>query len=676
VKGGQISGNEGMHQLAVMLAAMARDTDPERTEWIDWLFEPKGGGIPGLIVSKFDRDGVSPEAGPGYALMWGTLLADLAGRLSEYEGYKKHDIYKEFPQFRATLTAGWRMAALGMATPNIGDAGETGSIGRVAVSAEFMAQGYRFTKDPAVAVAAYRANGDSAKGLGRDVFAADPDGLAKEVERIGKEAGPRPVGGELMSGYGLATLESGKGDKAVAVPVYYGRTIFHGHPDQLNFDLLAFGRWLAPDLGYPEFATNWPSRNDWNNNTISHNLVVIDGEGQQREWGGRTRYFKSLPGFGALELYTNTAYPSAKEYARAMMTVETPGGETYVVDVFRAEGGKDHVMSFHGPPGKVTAEGLNLVPQEKGTYAGKDVPFAAPAKGFPRGYQYLYDVRRDEQPAGKFVLDWAMDPAYRGKKLEGVHLRMHGLTGCKDVALAEGDPAQNKVGNPRRLTYALLHRAGGKGLKSTFASVLEPYRGKPMIRSVERVNAGGDEVVVARVTLVDGTVDSILFNPTSTPVRLEDGTAFSGRVAMLRHKDGKCVKAVMVEGTSLESGEVRLAGKAAAEGKVVRMNREMAGGGLVWTDAALPTDGSLVGRQLVVQNKNERDACYTIRAVTRDGAMTKIDCGPITFVRSYAGPTAKVRGQDVPADYSKGYLYDFEEGAPFRIPGHVVWERK
>jgi hypothetical protein len=33
-----------------------------------------------------------------------------------------------------------------------------------------------------------------------------------------------------------------------------------------------------------------------------------------------------------------------------------------------------------------------------------------------------------------------------------------------------------------------------------------------------------------------------------------------------------------------------------------------------------------------------------------------------------------VRDQAMPADYGKGYLYDFEEGAAFTIPTHTVWK--
>ena len=67
--------------------------------------------------------------------------------------------YRNFPQFRATFTAAYRMCALGVATPNIGDSGSTGSVDRVSVSPHFIADGYRYTRDPAMAVAASSSRG-------------------------------------------------------------------------------------------------------------------------------------------------------------------------------------------------------------------------------------------------------------------------------------------------------------------------------------------------------------------------------------------------------------------------------------------------------------------------------------------------------------------------------------
>lgn len=669
----QIRGNEGMHQLAATFAAQALDTDPETTQWLDWVFAPDGGAVPSLIVGKLDRDGVSPEGAPGYALLWTSLLGDLADRMCQYPRYTKHDVFKEFPQFRAAFSAASRMLALGIATPNIGDTGTTGSLGKVGMNADLMAMAYRYTHAPEIAVAAYRANNNSAAGLGRDIFSADPDALSREIESVVQSAGPRKPG-ELMTGFGLALLESGSGTTGTALAMNFGRSDFHAHLDQLNFDLLAFGHWLTPHLGYPEYATTSPHRNYWVHNTISHNTVTIDGQGQKTNWGGRIKLHEQLDGFAVIEVEAPNAYPQISRYARTMMLIDAGNGNAYAIDLFRAAGGKDHLYSFHGPPGAVSVDGLKLIEQTKGTYAGEAVPSRSESGEANVGYSFLANVKRDRAPSANFTFDWTAEDGYRGLKSEqGVHLRLHGLSQSNDVALADGVPPQNKPGNPKSITYALLHRASTNGsLESTFVNVIEPYAKTPFIKSTARLEAPSDTVAL-RIELTDGSVDRVMYNATKFEA---DGVQFTGKVGFVRQSgDGKVLRAAMAEASNLKCGSVELNATPRITGKVVKMNKALAGPGKIWIDAKIAEGISLIGEPIMIANDNERDACYVIRSVSNDGDQTCLDCGEISFVRGFAGPTIEVRGQQMPKDYKQGYLYDFEEGAAFTIPTHAEFSK-
>ena len=104
------------------------------------------------------------------------------------------------------------------------------------------------------------------------------------------------------------------------------------------------------------------------------------------------------------------------------------------------------------------------------------------------------------------------------------------------------------------------------------------------------------------------------------------------------------------------------------------MNKELKGGGWLIVDQKLPADGSLIGQQIMIDPAGDRDACYTIRDVRPEGDFTKIFCGPISFVRGYKGGDMVVRRATVPKNYNQGYLYDFEEGASFRISVHEEWK--
>src|SRR5690606_14853297 len=70
----QIRGNQGMHQLTVAICAIALNKEPQTTKWLDWLFAPDGGAIPGLRISQLDRDGTLDEGAPCHPLLWGKLI--------------------------------------------------------------------------------------------------------------------------------------------------------------------------------------------------------------------------------------------------------------------------------------------------------------------------------------------------------------------------------------------------------------------------------------------------------------------------------------------------------------------------------------------------------------------------------------------------------------------------
>ncbi|MBU0607507.1 MAG: heparinase II/III-family protein, partial [Armatimonadetes bacterium] len=380
---GNCAGNEGMNQTTLAWCAIALDTNPDTEKWLDYLFEAKGEHIPTVIVSGIDRDGVGAEAAPGYALSWGVNIGQVADLLADYGKYTRHDIYRDFPQFKATFTAGWRIALLNYATPNIGDTGSCGSVGKVNCQPEFIVRGYKYLHDPKLGLAAYYANGERAEGLGRDIFSADPMKIEREIAALAEKArgeGNPWVGGHNMAGYGLASVEFGWGKPGTGLWCYYGRNGGHGHADRLNWDIVYQGLCMMPDHGYPEFATSWPHRMLVTDNTISHNTVLVDEQPQTTNWVGFPETYCQFDNFGAMRIDGGAVYVGASKYQRTLMFVKVGDGQGYALDVFRVQGGKDHLYSLHGPPGALTAEGLKLVKQEGGSYAGPDIPYRSDDK--------------------------------------------------------------------------------------------------------------------------------------------------------------------------------------------------------------------------------------------------------------------------------------------------------
>lgn len=661
----KVKGNQGMHQLAVTMAAMALDSQPETTAWLDWVFSPEGGNISGQMINNLDHDGTTEEGAPGYTFMWGRLVTEIADRLQGYKGYTKHNIIREFPQYGTTFIAAYRMSALGIAMPNIGDAGSTGYVSNYS-DPDFIAKGYAYTGNPEYAKAAYRSNQNSAEGLGRDIFARDPDRISTEIKKIAENAGPRPEGGYLMSGFGLAILENGTGASGIALTSNYGRSMKHAHPDMLNFDLFAFGNWLAPDHGYPEFATAMPSNNDWTGSTISHNTVFVDEQPQKEIWSGYSRMFKQLNGFGVFELDGKKAYPGLDTYQRTMLLIDAGAdSNAYVIDLFRVEGGNDHVYSFHGPPGKMTTSGLSLTTQQDGTYAGEHIAKGTGVDGFPRGYSFFYNVKKDLSPPGQFMIDWKVEPGYRTiKSQDNVHLRMYSVTQSNDVALADGDPPQNKPGNPKKLGYVLMHNKG-ENLNSTFVSVLEPYKHKPFIKSVKRLETNNKDQIALQIEHTNGNTDFVMYNAGIKEIKLSNNISMSGKIGYLRKNSDKTARAVLINGTSLSDGKLNLKSAGQITGKVVDMNKETSGGGWIIVDQKLPVGEILKGEQIFVNTLGERDASYTILDVKREGEFSRVNCGPISFVSGVNS------SEQAPA--GSKYRYDFDSGAAFTITSHSEW---
>lgn len=661
---GQVRGNEGMHQNAMAMCALALDTQSKTGQWLDWLFQADGGHLPTMAVQLFDRDGMADEAAPGYCYLWTAKIAEIMNILEPYPNYNRNRLSRDFPTLRNTFKAPWKVQLLNTFAPNIGDTGAVGTLSTL-VSPELIASGFKFYNDAEAARDAWEANGNSAKGLLMDYGSSVPETLNNALAKAAQEyPDPEPVG-EHMPGYGLASFEQGDNADGKGLWMYYGRDKGHGHQDRLNYGIYAFHTDLTPDLGYPEFANNtWPRRAAWNNNTISHNCVVVDKSVQLQNWTGYPRFFTAQPGFGAAEVESRNVYPQTKEYARTISFVQTPDNNAYALDIFRVEGGKDHLLSFHGPAGDVTPASISMTRQTTGTYAGENVAYGDNSKDLPYGYSYLENVERSQAaPAPGYSFDWKAAAGYRGVKAsDDIHMRFHVLSQVDDVALADGVPAPNKPGNPEHLRYALLHRDGkGSELASQFVTLAEPWQNQPFITSatlLSSVESTSSRVAAVKVSLKDGTEDYFISNPDGAQVKVNGGPVTDGRFAWARLQGGKLTSASLTAGTSLEIAGAKVNGPGTLRGKLVRFEKDITKPACAWIQLTAGDGSALVGQEVHFDNDRNRTACYAITAAEKDGDLWKITTGPGTFIRGFKDTK----------DYSKGYTFNIKEGAAFTVP--------
>ena len=582
---GTIEGNEGMYQNTMTTAAVVLDEPPldpplagvdqggVTDNWLDWVFADgdtrhetrTGGNMVRIFAEKVDGDGMGDEASPAYNSIWRVLFRRISETLQTYGRYKKHS-FVDLPAYKKMFEAPPRLVCIDRFVPHIGDTGSTGSPGLAGVSLDDTLYAYRTFKDPIFAQMAYFLNGGKADGLRGGIFDAEPEGVSKQIAAEVEKHGPYVPKTDNMANYGCAILRSGEGANARALSLYYGRNIGHGHRDTLNIELFGFGLDLMPDLGYPEFATRWPSRFEWTLHTISHNTVTVDRLRQETNLLGKANFVVEGKGVSAAEVSSSAAYPQASLYQRTVAMVDVSseigrdpqkfgrdlksrpnsdsGEDFYVVDIFRVKGGKQHMYSLHGPEGEVETDGLKLIDQPKGTLAGEgvepyaDLGFATESWSRATGYQYLYDVRRDAHPSDqpsityKVVDTWgclARDGDRALRQPEDIRLRFSLISPPGEVILAHGDPPRNKPGNPSKLQYVLLPNESGE---STFVSVIEPYAGARTISKIERKDDG--DTVTLTITTASGRVDTII--SALKPIKTKD---FSGRFGVVSEQGAK-----------------------------------------------------------------------------------------------------------------------------------------
>jgi oligo-alginate lyase len=675
VKDGRIDGNTGMTHTCLTTTAIALDRPGVTEEWLDWLFDPNfpvtnpkysrtKDPVPWVMVEGLDQDGMGGECG-GYGTIWTRSMAALAEALAAYPSYTRHNIAREYPKLKQCYLVETRLNVLDSVMPNLGDTGGCGTWGR-AGSANLFARGYKLLHDPQLGVLAWRyAKGNpAALRLSNDIFERDPDALAREIQALGQLTSPKLVSDHLGR-YGQAYLQTEDPENGRAIYLHFGYSKGHSHSDCLTLGLLAKNVDMAPDHGYPAFTGGYPQRIAWTSHTVSHNTLLVGDVRSSYSPGGKLNLFAVRPPLRVMDVSAPTAYAGMKTYRRTVALVDISDDDSYVVDVFRARGGKNHRLIYDGAAATAAIEGLTLTPQGKGTFAGPEVEYTTlPGKGETTsntsGFSYLNDVARSAtRVEAPYTVDWKIEDL-RNRIAAGKepHLRLHALTACDEVALASGQPPQNKSGNPKSLRYLIQSRLGDK-MESQFVTVLEPYDKTPFIRQVRRLKvehpADANSVAAVAVDLADGRTDIVISCETPTEVTVEGGIKFNGTYGLVRMVGGRVQCLRMVGGTLLQVGEVKLTSPVAAyTGHVKGIDVSDPAANRVLLDPALPKSAVLVGQVIHFKDVVPGDTSYDIKAVGEDWIST----GPISLIAGFKNPR----------DFTAGYRYLVNVGDEYVLP--------
>ncbi|MBR5272231.1 MAG: S-layer homology domain-containing protein, partial [Clostridia bacterium] len=691
-KTGHIWGNFGMSQSTLTAAAVVLDTMPDTKEMLDFVFQDgdalylngslqvncvTGGNVNRQLLNAVDSDGVSDEVSPNYSDLWIGGLKDIAAYTAGYDKYPAADLYKNPRYVKMHL---WHPETFlrRVKMPAIGDSGATAK-NDIYISNSRLIPAFEFVKDIRIAQMIYHLNYRKVEGLHYNATKKNPESLQTEIADIIRQYGEYDFDkSSMLADYGFAALRGGslygsginERDTQRVTWMYFGRYAGHGHRDALNFDIEAMKLDLASDLGYPTTSSG-PEDVQWAKTTVSHNTVVVNGASQK---GVRTTgvpyHFDDAGRVKLMDADASHQY-GIEDYRRTLVTVDIDEENTYVVDFFHANGGDDHLYSFHAVSNSITTEGLNLVPQKKngqyvGSYMGADWPFAQ-TDANRTGFNYLYNVDRASNVAGgNFSVDFKiMNVRNTYVDDPNVHLKMTMVNGfdLAEVATALGKAPERDY-NPEAVKYVLARRKG-TDLNTLFTAVFEPYKEESNIASIVSVpvvRADGvaltenDNVKAVKITLKDGRIDYVVFTrKTSVEYRVDDLFNVKGFVAVYSLKDGKNIYSYINDGSKV--GDTT--GRANVTGKIVDFTKgfEFTNAITISVDESIKAE-DLIGRHIYVNRVGSGNATFEIESAHQEGNNIVLNVGDTSLIDKI--------GDD------GEYVYHIAKDQTFRIPLNLI----
>ena len=418
-------------------------------------------------------------------------------------------------------------------------------------------------------------------------YAAIHDSWARN--RFTQEEPPLESRPALLPAAGHAVLGRGAGPGQTQVHLHFGNHAGHAHADELNVLLFAHGREMLGEIGYSHTKLR-----PWAMSTLAHNTVVVDRLNQiiTRGWlpvswarldrFERTEFAPPENVFGSLLLFDTAGervqvveaeavrgyrglVPGLREYRRLVAMVETGGDDVYVVDIFRVSGGREHLWAAHGSVDRDQdiETTLTLEPRA-GTLLGPGTEYAAvrdpelDSESFKGAVFGLIDGLSTATPDGQWSATWR----FRDTPDLGLRLTMVGSAGRR-VSVGRAPsvvPAgeDNAKVDEFKMPLLLVEDTGGE---SVFIAVWEPFRGRPRISKISRLEfRGGGGRALGLAVETGGRTDYILIDPEGTEMRtVEDaGIAFQGRFGLISEARGQPLFKRLIRGTVLsKDGESR-----------------------------------------------------------------------------------------------------------------------
>lgn len=451
--------------------------------------------------------------------------------------------------------------------------------------------------------------------------------LGEPVSPVAEE----PLATHLLWAMGQAVLGLGQGARGVQAGLHFSGAYGHEHFDNLDLTLFGCGRELVSDIGYTHTLLRPLAES-----SLAHNLVVVDGEDQQRAEGHLEAWGVSGDLLRFCEAAAPGAYAQTAEYRRAVVAVALPEGGAYVVDVFRVQGGSQHDWMVHGSADEdQTLDcSIPLEPRAGGflpaTYAGPLPWQGAPGQDFHArvdGVPVLYGLVGDLR-VGRGDATWSATFRFAQPDAPLLRTTVLGQPGTTVYAASLPSIRRARESNDRALEARmplLMVRRTGSTLRSVFTAVHEPCDGSPRLARAEPlVLRGAPDGAVGVVCRGAGFCDYHLFGldaecrmqGAAEPIRAV------GRYAFVRVQGGRVTRMVLVDGTRLSFGTATVRVDAPAAATVVGVRRAEAGDGEdgLEVDAELADGAGQAEERAIVEFGDGTTFGLAVREIRRLGA--------------------------------------------------------
>ena len=659
VRRGEILGNYGLTQNVMAGASLVRQNGPVAAD-IDYI----SNGDPAVYTSGYSlvnmlreglqyalynfifKDGIGYEGSMSYNSGWVNELRELA----LLKPGSALDLFAS-AKFRRVLDAHLDLIAARSFTPNTGDAGSINS--------------KLILPSAATYEAAYRRYGDARYAWAWSLLETIPatqrgfGDLFKEniFNRAAQDARaylPRSAA-RFFDGAGIAIINNSSDTSAISMT--YGPSMVHGHHDALNIEPFAYGRRLAPDLGYPDEGYAYDKgRNSWSNNTVSHNTLVVDRRKQTSRNSSGTllrMHDAEMARVVDVEVGGRNAYnyaigdgPQTPVYRRTLVQVDVDAARSYFVDVFRVRGGtQEYLLSTHAHEANFRLHGASLSPAvTTGTLAGAHVregeyyddPNFLPGGKYygstnyhlytGSGYQHFLNWQK-AQPSGVAAGEWEF---FKVEGLPDAALRIHVMPHAAQEIIVADAYASPKRKIPAKLKYMLIRRAP-HAQGDVFVTLWEPYalNSGPSIERIEPIaHEGGAAATVAlRVIHRDGSHDVLVVAPgAGASFTVANELETDAAVAVARRQADRWRVLLAAGGNRIANPSLQLRREIAPPVRGVIESVDYAKAQIVLSGVTLPAVENLRGKTARIFN--ERHSCaYRIEAASLSDGKLRLTLG-------------------------------------------------